>query len=131
MTENKSSELGDEFIKYFEVTRFKTQQISAEIVSDFTESWSTEDCFFLAGSFEIVSFEAGSYESFPFWADWSWWGISNDTITDKEGVLSLHRLLRIWDFKADSPKFPTLISWEQYWQNAVSESCFLTHLLYW
>ena len=66
MTENKSSELGDEFIKYFEVTRFKTQQISAEIASDFTESWSTEDCFFLAGSFEIVSFEAGSYESFPF-----------------------------------------------------------------
>ena len=66
MTENKSSELGDEFIKYFEVTRFKTQQISAEIVSDFTKSWSTEDCFFLAGSFEIVSFKAGSYESFPF-----------------------------------------------------------------
>ena len=71
MTENKSSELGDEFIKYFEVTRFKTQQISAEIVSNFIESWSTKDCFFSAGSFEIVSFKAGSYESFPFWADWS------------------------------------------------------------
>ena len=65
MTENKSTELEDEFIEYFEVTKFKTQQISAEIVADFTKCFSTEDCFFLAGSFEVVSFEAGSFESFP------------------------------------------------------------------
>ena len=65
MTENKSTELEDEFIEYFEVTKFKTQQISAEIVADFTKCFSTEDCFFLAGSFEAVSFEAGWFESFP------------------------------------------------------------------
>ena len=53
-------------IDYFEVTRFKTQRISAEIVADFTKSWSTEYNFFLAGSFEVVSFETGSFESFPF-----------------------------------------------------------------
>ena len=56
----------DEFIEYFEVTKFNTQQISAEIVADFTKIWSIEGCFFLAGSFEIVSFEAGSFELFPF-----------------------------------------------------------------
>ena len=50
MTENNSAELKDEFIKYFEVTIFKTQQSSAEIVVDFTKSWFTEDCFFLTGS---------------------------------------------------------------------------------
>ena len=59
-------ELEDELIKYFEVIKFKTQRISPEIVADFTKSWSTEECFFLAGSFEVVSFEAGSFESFPF-----------------------------------------------------------------
>ena len=58
--ENKSPELQDEFIEYFEVTKFKTQRISAEIVADFTKSWSTEDCFYLAGTFEVVFFEAGS-----------------------------------------------------------------------
>ena len=46
MTENKSPELEDECIEFFEVTKFKTHQISAEIVADFTKSWSTEDCFF-------------------------------------------------------------------------------------
>ena len=65
MTENKSTELEHEFIEYFEVTKFKAQLISAEIVADFTKCFSTEDCFFLAGSFEVVSFEAGSFESFP------------------------------------------------------------------
>ena len=45
MTENKSPELENEFIEYFEVTKFKTQQISAEIVADFIRSQSTEDCF--------------------------------------------------------------------------------------
>ena len=64
--ENKSPELEDEFIEHFEVTKFKTQRISAEIVADFTKSWSSEDCFFLAGSFEVLSFEAGSFEFFPF-----------------------------------------------------------------
>ena len=59
MTVNKSPELEDEFIEYFEVSKFKTQQVSAEIVAHFTKSWSTEDCFFLGGSFEVVSFEAG------------------------------------------------------------------------
>ena len=88
MTENKSPELKDEFIEYFEVTKFETLQISAEIVADFTQSCSSEDCFFLEGSFEVVSFEAGSFESFRFWEDWSLWGVSNDAILDKEGVLS-------------------------------------------
>ena len=37
MTENKSPELDDEFIKYFKVTKFKTQQISAETAADFTK----------------------------------------------------------------------------------------------
>ena len=46
MTENKSPELKDELIEYFEVTKFKTQRISAEIDADFTKSWSTEDCCF-------------------------------------------------------------------------------------
>ena len=130
MTEKMFPELEDEFIKYFEVTKFKIHRISAEIVGDFTESWFTEDCFFFFLAFVFVSYEAGSFESFPFWADW-WWGVSNDAILDKEGVLSLCCLLTIWDFKADFPIFPTLISPEQYWQNAVSESFFLTHLLYW
>ena len=120
----------DEFIEYFEVTKFNTQQISAEIVADFTKIWSIEDCFFLAGSFEIVSFEAGSFEFFPFWSDWTWWGVSNDAKLGKEGVLSLCRLLGIWNFKAESSMFPTLISWELYWQNTVSQFFFLTHLLY-
>ena len=66
MIENKPPELEDEFIEYFEVTKFKIQRISAEIVADFTKSWSSEDCFFLAGSFEVLSFEASSFEFFPF-----------------------------------------------------------------
>ena len=66
MIENKFPELEDEFIEYFEVTKLKTQQNSAEIVADFTKSWSTEDYFFLACSFKVVSFEAGSFKSFPF-----------------------------------------------------------------
>ena len=45
MTENKSQELENEFIEYFEVTNFKTQPISAEIVADFIGNQSTEDCF--------------------------------------------------------------------------------------
>ena len=46
---SKSPELEDEFIEYFEVTKVKTQQIPVEIVAYFTKTWSTEDCFFLAG----------------------------------------------------------------------------------
>ena len=66
MTKNQFQELEDEFIQYFKVTKFKTQQTSAEIVADFTKSWSTEGCFFLASSFEVVCFKTGSFESFPF-----------------------------------------------------------------
>ena len=66
MTENKYPELENEFIKYFKATKFITHQISAEIAADFTKCWSTEDCFFLAGSIKVVSFEAGSFESFRF-----------------------------------------------------------------
>ena len=36
--ENKSPELADEFIEYSEVTKFKTQQISPEIVACFAKS---------------------------------------------------------------------------------------------
>ena len=64
--ENKSPELGDEFIKYLGVTKFKTTRISAEIDAAFTKSWSSEVCFFLVGSFEINSFKGGSFASFPF-----------------------------------------------------------------
>ena len=71
MTENKSPELENEFSEYFKVTKFETQRISVEIAVDFTKSWSTEDCFFLAGSFEVVSLETSSFESFPIRVDWS------------------------------------------------------------
>ena len=69
--ENNSPELEDEFTEHFEVTKLKTQGISSEIVADFTKGWSIEDFFVLAGTIEVVSFEAGSFEYFPFWADWS------------------------------------------------------------
>ena len=128
MTENKSPEFEDEFIEYFEVTKFKTQRIWAEVTAYFKKSWSTEDCFFLAGSFQVVSFKAGSFEFFTFWLDRSWWG--DKAILNKERVLSLCRLLSIWDFKAEFPMFPTLIYREQYWQNTVSESFLQTYLLY-
>ena len=129
MTENKSPEYEDEFIECFALTKFKSQRIWAEVTADFKKGWSTEDYFFLAGSFEIVSFEAGSFKFFTFWLDRSWWG--DNAIWNKERVLSLCRLPSIWDFKAEFPMFPTLIYREQYWQNTVSESFLLTCLLYW
>ena len=70
--DGKTPELEYKFIEYFEETKFKIQRISAEIVTDFTKSWSTEEFF-----------EAGPLESFPFWSDWSWYGVSNDAILHK------------------------------------------------
>ena len=46
MTENKSPEFEDEFIEYFEVTKFKTQRIWAEVTAYFKK----------VGPLKIVSF---------------------------------------------------------------------------
>ena len=41
---------------------------SAEIVAETLVHWRL---FFLAGSFDVISFEADSVESFTFWSYWS------------------------------------------------------------
>ena len=66
MTENKFPELENEFIEYFEVTNLKPSESQLTLLLVLQKVGPLKIVCFLAGSFEVDPFEAGSFKSFLF-----------------------------------------------------------------